>query len=159
MTSKPQIKITSRKQNINKQEKNKTPTHSNFLITLNLNQQYHKDEHKANIDNDMEIFDGLLVEFLNHIEGYVRLPEDIVYNDDNIKDVSADYVVELGNIKKQIHAHIMLKFKHFTRIQLNFGKIKEFFKKRLGLKNVYMQAKLLRPSASENVIDYLDKMT
>jgi len=95
MTSKPQIKITSRKQNINKQEKNKTPTHSNFLITLNLNQQYHKDEHKANIDNDMEIFDGLLVEFLNHIEGYVRLPEDIVYNDDNIKDVSADYVVEL----------------------------------------------------------------
>ena len=159
MTSKPQIKITSRKQNINKQEKNKTPTHSNFLITLNLNQQYHKDEHKANIDNDMEIFDGLLVEFLNHIEGYVRLPTDIVYNDDNIKDVSADYVVELGNIKKQIHAHIMLKFKHFTRIQLNFGKIKEFFKKRLGLKNVYMQAKLLRPSASENVIDYLDKMT
>ena len=159
MTSKPQIKITSRKQNINKQEKNKTPTHSNFLITLNLNQQYHKDEHKANIDNDMEIFDGLLVEFLNHIEGYVRLPEDIVYNDDNIKDVSADYVVEVGNIKKQIHAHIMLKFKHFTRIQLNFGKIKEFFKKRLGLKNVYMQAKLLRPSASENVIDYSDKMT
>jgi hypothetical protein len=159
MTSKPQIKITSRKQNINKQEKNKTPTHSNFLITLNLNQQYHKDEHKANIDNDMEIFDGLLVEFLNHIEGYVRLPTDIVYNDDNIKDVSADYVVELGNIKKQIHAHIMLKFKHFTRIQLNFGKIKEFFKKKLGLKNVYMQAKLLRPSASENVIDYLDKMT
>jgi hypothetical protein len=159
MTSKPQIKITSRKQNINKQEKNKTPTHSNFLITLNLNQQYHKDEHKANIDNDMEIFDGLLVEFLNHIEGYVRLPEDIAYNDDNIKDVSADYVVEVGNIKKQIHAHIMLKFKHFTRIQLNFGKIKEFFKKKLGLKNVYMQAKLLRPSASENVIDYLDKMT
>ena len=53
----------------------------------------------------------------------------------------------------------MLKFKHFTRIQLNFGKIKEFFKKKLGLKNVYMQAKLLRPSASENVIDYLDKMT
>ena len=159
MTSKPQIKITSRKQNINKQEKNKTPTHSNFLITLNLNQQYHKDEHKANIDNDMEIFDGLLVEFLNHIEGYVRLPTDIVYNDDNIKDVSADYVVELGNIKKQIHAHIMLKFKHFTRIKLNFGKIKKFFKKKLGLKNVYMQAKLLRPSASENVIDYLDKMT
>ena len=130
-----------------------------IFITLNLNQQYHKDEHKTNIDNDMEIFDGLLVEFLNHIEHYVRLPEGVEYNDNNVKDVSADYVVELGNIKKQIHAHIMLKFKHFTRIQLNFGKIKEFFKKKLGLKNVYMQAKLLRPSASENVIDYLDKMT
>ena len=78
MTSKPAIKITSRKQNINKEEKNKKPIHSNFLITLNLNQQYHKDEHKANIDNDMEIFDGFLVEFLNHIEQYVRLPEGVL---------------------------------------------------------------------------------
>jgi len=158
MTSKPQIKITSRKQNINKVEKNKTPTHSNFMITLNLNQQYHKDEHKANIENDMDIFDGLLVQFLNQIEQYVKLPEGVVYNDDNIKDVSADYVVEVGDIKKQIHTHIMIKFKHFTRVQLNFPKIKEFFKKNLGLKNIYMQAKLLRPSASENIIDYLEKM-
>ena len=37
--------------------------------------------------------------------------------------------------------------------------IKEFYKKEMGLKNVYMQAKLLRPSASENILDYLDKMT
>jgi hypothetical protein len=159
MTSKPEIKITSRKQNINKIEKNKKPIHSNFFITLNLNQQYHKDEHKANIDDDMEIFDGLLVEFLNHIEHYVRLPEGVEYNDNNVKDVSADYVVELGSIKKQIHAHIMVKFTHHTKIQLNFGKIKEFFKKKLGLKNVYMQAKLLRMSSSENIIDYLEKMT
>ena len=107
----------------------------------------------------MEIFDGLLVEFLNHIEQYVRLPEGVIYNDENVKDVSADYVVELGNIKKQIHAHVMVKFKHHTKIQLNFGKIKEFFKKKLGLKNVYMQAKLLRMSSSENIIDYLEKMT
>jgi len=53
----------------------------------------------------------------------------------------------------------MLKFKHHTRIQLHFQKIKEFFKREMGLKNVYMQAKLLRPSASENILDYLDKMT
>ena len=130
MTSKPAIKITSRKQNINKEEKNKKPIHSNFLITLNLNQQYHKDEYKANIDNDMEIFDALINEMLNHIELFIRLPDGVKYNDDNIKDVSADYVTELGSIKKQIHAHIMLKFKHHTRIQLNFSKIKEFFKKK-----------------------------
>ena len=159
MTSKPAIKITSRKQNINKEEKNKKPIHSNFLITLNLNQQYHKDEHKANIDNDMEIFDALINEMLNHIEIFLRLPDGVKYNDDNIKDVSADYVTEIGSIKKQIHAHIMLKFKHHTRIQLNFSKIKEFFKKKLGLKNVYMQAKLLKMSSSDNIIDYLDKMT
>jgi hypothetical protein len=159
MTSKPQIKITSRKQNTNKTEQNKKPVHSNFLITLNLNQQYHKEEDKANIDNDMEIFDSHINDLLNHIEQFIRLPEGVVYNDDNIKDVSADYVTEIGNIKKQIHAHIMIKFKHHTKIQLNFSKIKEFFKKKLGLKNVYMQAKLLRMSSSDNIIDYLNKMT
>ena len=36
--------------------------------------------------------------------------------------------------------------------------IKEFYKNEMGLKIVYMQAKLLRPSASENILDYLDKM-
>ena len=99
MTSKPEIKITSRKQNINKVEKKKKPIHSNFLITLNLNQQYHKDEHKANIDDDMEIFDEHINDMLNHIENYIRLPEGVIYNDDKIKDLSADYVVEVGNIK------------------------------------------------------------
>ena len=158
MTSKPEIKITSRKQNINKVEKNKKPIHSNFLVTLNLNQQYHKDEHKANIDNDMDIFDEHINDMLNHIENFIRLPEGVTYNDDNITDVSADYVTEIGSIKKQIHAHIMIKFTHHTKIQLNFGKIKELFKKKLGLKIVYMQAKLLRMSSSENIIDYLEKM-
>jgi len=156
---KPSIKITGRKQNINKEEINKKPSHSNFLITLNLNQQYHKDEHKQNIDTDMEIFDAHINEMLNNIEQFIRLPEGVAYNDDNVKDVGADYVVEVGNIKKQIHAHIMLKFKHHTKIQLNFTKIKEFFKKKLGLKNIYMQAKLLRMSSSDNIIDYLNKMT
>jgi hypothetical protein len=156
---KPSIKITGRKQNINKEEINKKPSHSNFLITLNLNQQYHKDEHKANIDTDMEIFDVHINEMLNNIEQFIRLPEGVLYNDDNVKDVGADYVVEVGNIKKQIHAHIMLKFKHHTKIQLNFTKIKEFFKKKLGLKNIYMQAKLLRMSSSDNIVDYLEKMT
>ncbi len=96
--TKPQIKITSRKQNLKKVEKNIKPIHSNFLLTLNLNQQYHKDEHKANFDTDMEIFEDVINKFLNAIEHYIRLPEGVQYNDDTIKDVSADYVVEVGSI-------------------------------------------------------------
>ena len=156
--SKPEIKITSRKQNINKNEINKKPINSNFLITLNLNQQYHKDEHIENLNNDMDVFDGHINEMLNHIEQYIKLPEGVEYNDDNIKDVSADYVIEVGSIKKQVHAHIMLKFKHHTKIPLDYLKIKEFFKNKLELKNVYMQSKLLKASSSDNIIDYLNKM-
>ena len=156
--NKPQIKITSRRQNLEKGEKNIKPIHSNFLITLNLNQQYHKDEHKANLNSDMDAFDDVINKFLNSIENFMRLPQGVQYNDDTVKNVNADYVVEVGDIKKQIHSHIMLKFKHHTRIQLHFEKIKEFFKKEMGLKNIYMQAKLLRPSASDNIVDYLNKM-
>ena len=156
--NKPQIKITSRRQNLEKAEKNIKPIHSNFLITLNLNQQYHKDEHKANLEGDMSYFDDTINKFLNSIENFIRLPSGVQYNDDTVKDIAADYVVELGNIKKQVHTHIMLKVKHHTRIQLNFQKIKEFFKKEMGLKNIYLQAKLLRPSASDNIVDYLEKM-
>ncbi len=156
--NKPQIKITSRRQNLEKGEKNIRPIHSNFLITLNLNQQYHKDEHKANLNSDMDAFDDVINKFLNSIENFMRLPEGVQYNDDTVKDVNADYVVEVGDIKKQIHSHIMLKFKHHTRIQLHFQKIKEYFKKEMGLKNIYMQAELLRPSASDNIVDYLNKM-
>ena len=79
--TKPQIKITSRKQNLKKVEKNIKPIHSNFLLTLNLNQQYHKDEHKANLDTDMEIFEDVINKFLNAIEHYIRLPEGVQYND------------------------------------------------------------------------------
>ena len=156
--SKPEIKITSRKQNLNKNEINKTQINSNFLITLNLNQQYHKDEHIENIDNDMDVFDEYINEMLNNIEQYIKLPEGVEYNDDNIKDVSADYVIEVGNIKKQVHCHIMLKFKHHTKIQLDYLKIKEFFKNKLGLTNIYLQSKLLKASSSDNIVDYLNKM-
>ena len=120
--SKPEIKITSRKQNLNKNEKNKTPINSNFLITLNLNQQYHKDEHIQNIDNDMDVFDDYINEMLNNIEQYLKLPEGVEYNDDNIKDISADYVVEVGNIKKQIHAHLMVKFTTSHKNSIKFWK-------------------------------------
>ena len=159
MTSKPQIKITSRRQNLHKQEQNEKPKHSNFLLTLNLNQQYHKNEHTKNLDTDMEIFDGLINELLTNIEHYVRLPSGVPFNDTIIRNVDADYVVEVGAVKKQLHAHVMLKFTHFTRVQLDYLKIKDFFKRKLGLKNIYLQAKLLHPSASDNIIDYLEKMT
>jgi hypothetical protein len=157
--NKPQIKITSRRQNLNKAEKNIKPIHSNYLITLNLNQQYHKDEHKANLETDMDYFDEVINKFLNSIDQYVNLPTGVTFNDETVKDVDADYVIEVGDIKKQVHTHIMLKFKHHTRIQLDFPKMKEYFKNEMGLKNVHLQGKLLRQSASDNIIDYLNKRT
>jgi hypothetical protein len=59
--------------------------------------------------------------------------------------------------KGQLHIHILFKFKHFTKIQLNYGKIKDKIKDDLGLENVYMYNKLIRNSGNENVLDYINK--
>ncbi len=46
MSNKPQIKIKGKVQDMNKKEKNVKPKHSNFLLTINTNQQYKEnDEH------------------------------------------------------------------------------------------------------------------
>ena len=154
--SKSLIKVKGRIQDLEKKEKNKKPIHSNFLITVNTNQQYKDDE---NLKDDVEVFDEIINNLLNNIDQYIKLPEGVVFDEPHIKDVNVDYVVEVGDIKKQIHTHIMIKITHFTKVQLQYMDIKRDIKEALGLDNIYFQSKLLRQSASDNIIDYLEKMT
>ena len=154
--SKSLIKVKGRVQDLEKKEKNKKPIHSNYLITVNTNQQYKNDE---NLQNDVTIFDEIINNLLNNIDQYIKLPDGIPFDEPYIKDVTVDYVVEVGDIKKQIHTHIMIKITHFTKVQLQYLNIKQDIKEALGLDNIYFQSKLLRQSASDNILDYLSKMT
>ncbi len=157
MSNKPQIKIKGKIQDMNKKEKNVKPKHSNFLLTINTNQQYKEnDEH---LQDDIEIFDHSIKTILNNIDQYINLPETDKWNDDTIKDCDIDYTIERGSKKGQLHIHILFKFKHHSKIQLNYTKIKDKLIKDLGLKNVYMYNRLIRNNGSENVLDYLSKMT
>ena len=153
---KPVLKIKGKVQDIQKKEKNKPLMKTNFLLTINTNQQY-KDDDK-HLDDDIKIFENTIQDILSKIDEYINLPQGDKWDDETVKDADIDYTIERGTKKGQLHIHILFKFKHHTKIQLNYQKIKEAITKRLGLKNVYMQAKLLRPSASENILDYLDKM-
>ena len=156
MSNKPIIKIKGNIQNMEKKEKNIKPKHSNFLLTINTNQQYKdNDEH---LDNDIKVFDNTTNEILNHIDEYVKLPEPHIWNDDLIKDADIQYVIERGGKKGQLHIHILFKFTHHTNIQLNYDKIKTKIKTDLGLQNVYMLNKLIRHSGNDNIVDYLSKM-
>ena len=67
------------------------------------------------------------------------------------------YRLQRGTIKNQLHIHILFKIKHFTKIQLNYQKIKDKIKKDLGLNNVYMYNKLVRNSGNDNILQYLEK--
>ena len=107
--------------------------------------------------DDIEIFDSSIKTILNNIDQYINLPETDKWDDNTIKDV--DYVIERGGKKGQLHIHILFKFKHHSRLQLNYEKIKEKLKTDLGLQNVYMYNRLIRNSGNDNVMDYLKKMT
>ena len=153
--NKPTIKVKGVVQDLEKKEKNKKPLNSNFLLTINTNQQYKNDD--KGLQNDIEIFEDTIKEVLSNIDSYVTLPEGDKWDDDTIKDVDIDYTIERGTIKNQLHIHILFKFKHFTKIQLNYQKIKDKIKKDLGLNNIYMYNKLVRNSGNDNILSYLDK--
>ena len=155
MSNKPEIKIKGKVQDMTKKEKNVKPKQTNFLLTINTNQQY-KDDDK-DLQNDIEVFDTTIKEMLNSIDQYINLPETDKWDDKFIKDFDIDYVLERGQKKGQLHIHILFKIKHFTKIQLNYDKIKEKIKLDLGLSNVYMQNKLLKMSNNDSIVDYLNK--
>ncbi len=157
MSKKPNIKIKGNIQDMKKKEKNIKPKHSNFLLTINTNQQYKDDD--VHLEDDIEIFNHSIKTILNNIDQYINLPEIDKWDDDFIKDVDVNYVIERGGKKRQLHIHILFKFKHHSRLQLNYEKIKEKLKTDLGLQNIYMYNRLIRNSGNDNVMDYLKKMT
>ena len=59
----------------------------------------------------------------------------------------------------QLHIHILFKFVHFKRIQLNYTKIKEKINTDLGLQNIYMYNRLVKNSGQQNILAYLEKYT
>ena len=152
---KPVLKIKGKVQDIQKKEKNKPLMKTNFLLTINTNQQY-KDDDK-HLDDDIKIFENTIQDILNKIDEFINLPQGDKWDDETIKDVDIDYTIERGTKKGQLHIHILFKFKHHTKIQLNYQKIKEAITKRLGLSNIYIYNKLVRNSGNDNILEYLNK--
>ena len=130
--SKPLIKVKGKVQDLKKVEKNIKPKQSNFLLTINTNMQYKEDD--KHLKDDIEIFDHTINQVLNNVDEYINLPENDKWDDNTIKNVDIDYTIERGLKKGQLHIHIMFKIKHFTKIQLNYNKIKEKICNDLGLK-------------------------
>ena len=156
MTSnKPLIKLKGKVQDMNKVVKNEKAKYSNFLLTINTNQQYKEGD--ENMENDIEVFENCIKEVLSSAEQYIKLPEGVEWNDDNIKDVDIDYVIEKGTKKNQIHVHILFKIKHTTKVLLDYPKIKKKICDDLGLDNVYMLNKLVKNSGDINILEYINK--
>lgn len=138
-------------------EKEEKYKKSNFHLTISTNKKYEKDD--PHLEDDMKYFDQIISDILNHIDGYVKLPEHTEWNDTTIKDVDVDYVVEVGSQKngKRLHCHILFRFLHRTKIQLDYDKIKKRICDALQINNVYMYNRLVRPTEGQNIMAYLSK--
>ena len=104
------------------------------------------------------MFEECIKGILSNLNDYVNIDGGI-WSDDFIDDVDIDYVIELGSVKRHIHAHIMIKIKHRTKLMLDYKKIKAKVLSELGLKNIYVNNKLMKKDSSTNVLDYINKFT
>lgn len=155
--SKPNIKVQGRFQNMEVKEKKNVAKRTNFLLTINTNQSYKNND--PNLQNDIEFFDTTIASVLNNLDQYIKLPAGDVWNDDLIKDVSADYVIEKGLQKNNLHTHIFISVTHFTDVKLDYAKIKNKIKGDLGLNNIYMLNKVVKNAGNLSIIEYLEKYT
>ena len=152
----PDIKLKGGIQQLDKVVKNEKIKTSNFFLTINTNQSYQ--ENDENLQNDIAVFEECIKNILSNLNDYVKIDGGI-WSDDFINDVDIDYVIELGPVKKHIHSHIMIKIKHKTKIMLDLQKIKSKILTELGLKNIYMNNKLMKTDSSINVLEYINKYT
>ena len=105
---KPVLKIKGKVQNIEKKEKNKPLMKTNFLLTINTNQQY-KDNDK-HLDDDIKIFENTIQDILNKIDEFINLPQGDKWDDETIKDVDIDYTIERGTKKGHVRTDIGLSY-------------------------------------------------
>lgn len=149
-----ELKVKGGRSNFQRVEKQAVPKKSNFLITINTNKSYKKDD--PHLESDSVFFEEKVKEMLNNLPNFLRFPEGD-WTENKIKDVDVDYVVEHGNAKGMLHGHVLIKVQHFSNLQVNFTKVKEYLRESLGLKNLYIQGKLVRPSSDQFLLEYINK--
>jgi hypothetical protein len=139
-----------------KKERAQKTVKSNFLLTISTNQRYKDND--PSWESDSQAFEDTLLEILNDLPTYINvLNEGHSWSSEWIKDAQCDYVIEHGPSTGALHCHVLFKLKHHTKVQLNYDRIKDKIKGDLGLENVYLQNKLVRPSSDDFLTEYLEK--
>jgi hypothetical protein len=151
--SKPKVTVKGNVSNFVQKEKTKAPRQSNFFLTINTNQRFKDDD--PNLQNDTEFFVEVIENILNNVQEYVTIPAEANWDTD-VQDVDVNYVVEKGTEKNCLHTHILLKFKHNTKVQLNYKKIKEDICNKLGLPNIHLKNILVKNN-NDKILDYMNK--
>lgn len=120
---------------------------SNFLLTVNPN----KSKEKLGVNNlkqAVEWFGHQLNMFLDIVEPGGSL-------DGSSNSIQAG--LEISPTFHALHTHILIRVKHYTKIQLNLARVRWFFKQALHINtDVYVNVKIV-PSGVFNATKYIFK--
>jgi hypothetical protein len=136
------------------------PSNSYFFVTINTNQVYSKDDLDI-LAEDAEILD----QCMNHIWNsnlalqylkYKPCKDGYLGNEDDIEWLRAEWIVERGFKQGRLHAHILIKIKHYTCLHINHDKLRVEVGKMLGLGKVHVDVKYVATPLS-SIEDYIRK--
>lgn len=152
----PIVKVKGRRQAKMTEKKVKTKK-SCWLVTVSTNMRYADDD--EGLQNDELCLSDSVEGILNNIHDYVKFQTaDHGWSKSFVKVADNDYVIERGGKTKALHCHMLIRIQHYSNIRLDYDKIKQTIKDDLGLDNVYINAKLVRPTSEEWLEEYIDKM-
>lgn len=104
-----------------------------FLLTINT----------LKVDYDPETLNRVITDWYNSddFEMFVKYKDTTKKGPEYIDEVSMKFQVERGKKLHRIHAHIIITFKHRTKIHLDLERIRAYFKIALRLENIHVDVK------------------
>lgn len=155
-------------------EQGKKLAHSNWLFTFNTNCQWNGDDN----DKQRKLFLGL-AEGMKKAFSQQNIASAITLKSAQKKaghEVNANWIasirvtppkVEVGGDRAQIHGHVGVFIDHYTRIQLDYTKLKHVVRDEVRAatgepkRRIYFNAKVLKSDAqiTSTIINYVDKDT
>jgi hypothetical protein len=134
--------------------------HSNYFVTINTNM-------KPPEDRAYEIaakFRAWLVGFVftNSVYEQVFVLNNgaDTFSKDNVESIKSIITLEIGQVQKRLHAHVLLNVAHRSRLHINFPRFKAILNQNSfdsAIKGFYCNWNLLRDRSG--VIDYMAKGT
>lgn len=153
-TTEPKVRVRGRK-SAREEPIGEKPKRSCWLYTLSTNQRYADDD--TNLEEDEAAFADVIEDICQNIGDYLIFKiEGHSFTGETVQSANSDFTIERGPKTKALHAHILIQITHFSRIHLDYEKVKLKVQEELGVV-CYMNGKLVRPTAETDLMAYLSK--
>ena len=129
---------------------------SNFFLTLNSNKRF-ADPEAPQYHEFKQRFQGAV----DSVFSADRILEFIVVKEagksmDDVSEVKVSGATELAPETHTLHLHVLVSVSHYTRVKMDYQKIRAEFGKVAGLNGVYFDARVFS-SAEGDIMQYVNK--